>query len=163
MSRSISRVLSYNGHLSRPAVASRLQQPTRKHGGQPYRFLFGFASNGVYICPPRYRGGGGLLHRPSTLTSVLSDRGGIFLLHWPWSRLHRTLSGILPCEARTFLTLPDEPVSRDHLLQLPHPIVTHYFRFFKCCFGFYTLKQLPPTNSRTMEFLGSSSVPTPRK
>ena len=28
---------------------------------------------------------------------------GIFLLHWPWSRLHRTLSGILPCEARTFL------------------------------------------------------------
>ena len=31
-------------------------------------------------------------------------RGCIFLLHWPWSRLHRTLSGILPCEARTFLT-----------------------------------------------------------
>ena len=30
--------------------------------------------------------------------------GGIFLLHFPWSRLHRTLSGILPCEARTFLT-----------------------------------------------------------
>ena len=30
--------------------------------------------------------------------------GGIFLLHWPGSRLHRTLSGILPCEARTFLT-----------------------------------------------------------
>ena len=29
---------------------------------------------------------------------------GTFLLHWPWSRLHRTLSGILPCEARTFLT-----------------------------------------------------------
>ncbi len=29
--------------------------------------------------------------------------GGIFLLHYPWSRLHRTLSGILPCEARTFL------------------------------------------------------------
>ena len=29
---------------------------------------------------------------------------GIFLLHWPWSRLHRTLSGILPYEARTFLT-----------------------------------------------------------
>ena len=30
--------------------------------------------------------------------------GGIFLLHFPWSRLHRTLSGMLPCEARTFLT-----------------------------------------------------------
>ena len=24
-------------------------------------------------------------------------------MHYPWSRLHRTLSGILPCEARTFL------------------------------------------------------------
>ena len=30
--------------------------------------------------------------------------GGISLLHYPWSRLHRTLSGILPYEARTFLT-----------------------------------------------------------
>ena len=29
--------------------------------------------------------------------------GGIFLLHFPGSRLHRTLSGILPYEARTFL------------------------------------------------------------
>ena len=26
-----------------------------------------------------------------------------FLLHLPWSRLHRMLSGIPPCEARTFL------------------------------------------------------------
>ena len=32
------------------------------------------------------------------------ESGGLFLLHWPWSRLHRTLSGILPCEARTFLS-----------------------------------------------------------
>ena len=31
-------------------------------------------------------------------------RGGCFLLHWPGSHLHRTLSGILPYEARTFLT-----------------------------------------------------------
>ena len=30
--------------------------------------------------------------------------GGIFLLHCLWSRLHRTLSGTLPCEARTFLS-----------------------------------------------------------
>ena len=32
--------------------------------------------------------------------------GGTFLLHCPWSHLHQTLSGILPCEARTFLTWP---------------------------------------------------------
>lgn len=30
--------------------------------------------------------------------------GGSFLLHFPGSFLHRTLSGILPFEARTFLT-----------------------------------------------------------
>ena len=36
--------------------------------------------------------------------SGITGTGGIFLLHYPWSRLHRTLSGILPCEARTFLT-----------------------------------------------------------
>ena len=38
----------------------------------------------------------------SVFSSVLRP-GGLFLLHWPWSHLHRTLSGILPCEARTFL------------------------------------------------------------
>ena len=44
--------------------------------------------------------------------------GGIFLLHYPWSRLHRTLSGILPCEARTFLTsssVVTPLISREHL------------------------------------------------
>jgi len=30
--------------------------------------------------------------------------GGISLLHYPGSHLRRTLSGILPFEARTFLT-----------------------------------------------------------
>ena len=64
--------------------------------------LFGLASDGVYICPARYRAGGGLLHRLCTLTGL--PAGGCFLLHLPGSRLHRTLSGILPCEARTFLT-----------------------------------------------------------
>ena len=63
--------------------------------------LFGLASNGVYICPVCYQPGGSLLHCPSTLTG---DTGGIFLLHCPWSRLRQTLSGILPCEARTFLS-----------------------------------------------------------
>ena len=41
---------------------------------------------------------------PQRIAPFRQRRGGIFLLHWPWSRLHRTLSGILPCEARTFLT-----------------------------------------------------------
>ena len=64
-------------------------------------FLFGLASNGVYMCPVCYQTGGSLLHCPSTLTG---KAGGIFLLHCPWSRLRQTLSGTLPCEARTFLS-----------------------------------------------------------
>ncbi len=53
--------------------------------------------------------------RPVTGTAVVSYTafpplpalaGGLFLLHFPWSRLRRTLSGILPCEARTFLAWP---------------------------------------------------------
>ena len=97
-----------NGHLSSPAVAGRLKQPTRtvppvsrKPAGRR-SVLFGLASDGVYMCPARYRTGGGLLHRLCTLTGL--PAGGCFLLHFPGSRLHRTLSGILPCEARTFLT-----------------------------------------------------------
>ena len=54
------------------------------------------------MCPLCCQKGGSLLHCPSTLTFFMKE-GGSFLLHFPWSRLHRTLSGILPCEARTFL------------------------------------------------------------
>ena len=54
------------------------------------------------MCPFCYHNGGSLLHCLSTLT--MASHGGLFLLHWSGSRLHRTLSGILPFEARTFLT-----------------------------------------------------------
>ena len=55
------------------------------------------------MCPSCYQQGGSLLHCLSTLTCTKCT-GGLFLLHWPGSHLHRTLSGILPYEARTFLT-----------------------------------------------------------
>ena len=67
----------------------------------PPTFLFGLASDGVYRA------------LPVTSQAVVSytafpplpvKTGGLFLLHFPGSHLHRTLSGILPCEARTFLT-----------------------------------------------------------
>ncbi len=38
-----------------------------------------------------------------------AEAGGYFLLHCPGSRLRRTLSGILPCGARTFLTNSGSP------------------------------------------------------
>ena len=67
--------------------------------------LLGLASDGVCRDPACYQTGGSLLHCLSTLTGILRQiSGGIFLLHFPRSHLHRTLSGVLPCEARTFLT-----------------------------------------------------------
>ena len=40
--------MSLSDHLSSPIVADRLEQPTQKHSGQLYCFLFGLASGGVY-------------------------------------------------------------------------------------------------------------------
>ena len=97
MSRVMSRVIIYLGRLS--PIASSDQPET----SGPHTFPFGLASDGVYRDPCCYQQSGGLLHHLSTLTDGKS-RSGIFLLHFPWSHLHRTLSGILPCEARTFLT-----------------------------------------------------------
>ena len=88
-------------HLSRTAVTCSLKRSTRKRDGPPHGFLSDLASDGVYMDPPCYQDGGSLLHCLFTLT--LS--GGISLLHFPGSHLRRTLSGILPFEARTFLTL----------------------------------------------------------
>ena len=93
----MSGVIIYLGRLS--PIASSDQPET----SGPHTFPFGLASDGVYRDPCCYQQSGGLLHHLSTLTDGKS-RSGIFLLHFPWSHLHRTLSGILPCEARTFLT-----------------------------------------------------------
>ena len=83
--------------LPSPADSSDLPESRRA----ALCFLFGLASNEVYMCPVCYQPGGSLLHCLSTLTG---RTGGLFLLHCLWSRLRQTLSGILPCEARTFLS-----------------------------------------------------------
>ena len=41
-----------NDHLSRIAVAGNLKRPTSKQSGPDYRFLFGLASDGVYMASP---------------------------------------------------------------------------------------------------------------
>ncbi len=98
-------------------------QPTRKHDGPPYCFLFGLASDGVYTAlsvtsqavssyptiPPSpgdfFQGFPTRFHGKSVGKPWKKSPAVSFLLHWSWSHLHRTLSGILPCEARTFLTV----------------------------------------------------------
>ena len=119
-------------------------------------FLFGLASNGVYMCPVCYQTGGSLLHCPSTLTG---KAGGIFLLHCPWSHLRQTLSGTLPCEARTFLSR-----SLSFLRQRPFVLLNvPYSSIIPPHCQAQTLKQLPPINSRIRELCGISSLLTPRK
>ena len=41
-----------NDHLSRTAVTNSFKRPTWKQIGQIYGFLFGLASDGVYMAPP---------------------------------------------------------------------------------------------------------------
>ncbi len=122
MSRVMSGVIIYLGRLS--PIASSDQPET----SGPHTFPFGLASDGVYRGPCCYQQSGGLLHHLSTLTDGKS-RSGIFLLHFPWSHLHRTLSGILPCEARTFLTCCLSALQpRLLILLLFYEISISYFR-----------------------------------
>ena len=58
-----------------------------------------------------------LLPRFSTLTA---EGCGIFLLHFPWSRLHRALPGVLPYGARTFLALADAVICSAQFKTLCH-------------------------------------------
>ena len=155
MSKAVSRVMSWMIiylDILLPICSSNLPESWRA----TICFLLGLASSGVYMCPVCYQTGGSLLHCPSTLTG---KAGGIFLLHCPWSHLRQTLSGTLPCEARTFLSrslsfLRQRPFV---LLNVPYSIIIP----LHC--QVQTLKQLPPINSRIRELWGISSLLTPRK
>ena len=67
---------------------------------------FGLASDGVYMATDVTTGTvvSYTAFSPLPRAWLCHAGGGISLLHWPGSHLHRTLSGILPYEARTFLT-----------------------------------------------------------
>ena len=59
--------------------------------------------------------------------SILTLAGGFFLLHFPGSRLRLTLSAILPCEARTFLTvIPFGMIPRGRPTKLPYHYSTSF-------------------------------------
>ena len=107
---------------------------------------------------------------------LMKERGGIFLLHYPWSRLHRTLSGILPCEARTFLTPKTlrhienisvhrrnraaiicstySRINNIHEIHVSDKYFLYPIILMRAASAnlIYTWKQEPPMNSRIMEF-----------
>ena len=91
-------------HLSRPYVAARLKRlrRTRRAAGLPPLHL---APGGVYSGNrlPGFRVSSYL-----AFPSLPSGGGGLFLLHSPWSRLHRPLAGTLA------LRCPDFPHAFRH-------------------------------------------------
>src|SRR5918997_3523913 len=103
------------GHPSRPAVAGRLQRPTRRHrAGHPQSPAqrteagapFGLAPGGVYRAVPVTRDAGGLLHHRFTLTPAPSIFWGgavCFLWHCPAGHPGLPLATTLSWGVRTFL------------------------------------------------------------
>ena len=95
-----------DGHLSRPRVTARLKRlrRTRRAAGLPPLHL---APGGVYS---RNRLPGSRVSSYLAFPSLPSEGGGFFLLHSPWSRLHRPLAGTLA------LRCPDFPHTLRHAI-----------------------------------------------
>ncbi len=153
MSNTVSRVLYQTIiylDLTLPPGSSNLPGTRRA----AVLFLFGLASDGVYSRRLCYQRRGEPLPHLFTLTSTK------LAVLFCCTSLRVASTGRYPasCPAKPGLSSPlhcrwilqpKTIQSRDHLLQLPY--------------GFHTLKQLPPINSRTIELLGRCSVLTPRK
>jgi len=79
---------------------------TRERGGQPRRSSIrscsGWGLPGRKVTPSPVSSY--LTISPLPFVRLRLRKGGMFLWHFPWSRLHWTLSSILPCGARTFLS-----------------------------------------------------------
>ena len=130
-SRTISRVMSLDDHLSRTAVADSLKRPTWKQTGPAYRFralaliwsCFGWGLH-CLLC---YHKSGSLLHCRFTLTS----------LHWRFllccTFLGVTSTGRYPasCPMKPGLSSPMHLHGRDHLscLHLLNFYGTSIYRF----------------------------------
>ena len=104
-----------------PAVSSDLPESS---SGELKRFLFGLASDGVYMCPARYRAGGSLLHCLSTLTSSYRKHatGGFSAyeaVYFCCTGLGVASTGRYPasCPVKPGLSSPDK-CRRDHLFYL---------------------------------------------
>ncbi len=65
-------------------------------------FLFGLAPGGVY---PATTVASSAVCSYHTISPLPAWPAVYFLLHWPWAHAPQTLSGTLPCGARTFLQL----------------------------------------------------------
>ena len=109
----------YLGRASPPLLCATFWDGRTNHS-----IPVGVASGRVYMAA-RSPGRRGALTSPF---HAYSFRCGLFLLHWPWSRLRLPLAGTLSCDARTFLAVPSSA------LALPHPSLA--FGIVPCLPGF---------------------------
>ena len=116
--------MSLDNHLSRRTVTGTFKQPTWSWRAT-ICFCLVLLRMG-FTCAPSVTSRAVVSYTAFPPLPVPCGTGGLSLLHWPWSRLHRTLSGILPCEARTFLTWYNQP--RLSVLLVVESIVTYFFR-----------------------------------
>jgi len=106
-----------NDHSSTPAIARRLQRPTRWRSPPPKRKRLGRAARSRhpiwscsvrgFACHRRYRRRGALLPHLFTLTHLRPRglrRAVYFLCHCPSGHPARALPGALPFGVRTFLS-----------------------------------------------------------
>ena len=100
-----------DNHSSRRQITLPLKQPTRTLDGPSIEFLFGLATSGVYPAVKCYHSRGALLPHPFTLTVYAAVCS---LLHWSSAHAAQTLSGTLPCVARTFLSFTCPTRSCEH-------------------------------------------------
>lgn len=124
-SRPVSRVLFFR----QPSILVRCCQRHRatfsRRNEQPHGLClscFGWGLQGPATLPPQRWALTPPFH------PYRNEFGGLFLLHYPWSRLHRPLAGILPCGARTFL-IP--LLARDRLITSHKCIIAQKARFVK--------------------------------
>ena len=124
------------GHLSRPIVTDGFKRNPESIDG-PSQSLFRFLLRAGFTSRTSRQAAGELLPHLSTLTRQAC---GISLLHFPWGRPRRTLSGTLPCGARTFLMRMTEN-------SVPHATAWLTHKLYKL---FYAYSILPQFSHSTM-------------
>ena len=149
--------------LLSPTKSSDLPESEAGHLMLSIRSCFGWGLHMPCLLPTRRQSLTLPFHHYSVqIRKANSGLSCIFLLHFPQSRLHQTLSGILPYEARTFLTCSLSSLQPRSSVLLTHFYITLYL-ICQSTADTYTLKQLPPANSLISELLGIFSLLTPKK
>ena len=137
--------------------------------------LFGLASNGVYMCHCCYQQCGSLLHCLSTLTIAFA-----MAVYFCCTGLGVASTGRYPascpakpglsspgpfrsCQPRLHILLCQKRNIRQLIIISQTFSVVHPPNHRSRKAASHTSKQLPPTNSRRIEFFGISSIGTPTK